>query len=142
MSLENKEVFMNGSDYIELESIGVAVYNNGMTYGINEDGTHDTDSSWGGVHIKDCSTEWWSYMSMADALLLFPFLAETDLYHEEGYMSWAVQMFEIVEENCNDSDVMLGVAQMSGKCDKCGKIPPTIDYKDKKYCTWYCAKKG
>ena len=22
---------------------------------------------------------------------------------------------------------------MSGKCDKCGKIPPSIDYKDKKY---------
>ena len=111
MSLENKEVFMNGSDYIELESIGVAVYNNGMTYGINEDGTHDTGCSWGGVHIQDCSNEWWSYMSMADALILFPFLVEIkELYYSEGYMSWAVQMFEIVEENCNDSDVMLGVA--------------------------------
>ena len=30
----------------------------------------------------------------------------------------------------------------SDKCDKCGKIPPKVDYKDKKYCTWYCAKKG
>ena len=29
---------------------------------------------------------------------------------------------------------------MNGKCDKCGKIPAKIDYKDKKYCTWYCAK--
>jgi hypothetical protein len=28
------------------------------------------------------------------------------------------------------------------KCDKCGKIPAKIKYKDKKYCTWYCAKKG
>ena len=28
------------------------------------------------------------------------------------------------------------------KCDKCGKIPATIKYKDKNYCTWYCAKKG
>ena len=26
-------------------------------------------------------------------------------------------------------------------CDECGKIPPSIDYTDKKYCTWYCAKK-
>ena len=26
-------------------------------------------------------------------------------------------------------------------CDKCGKIPANIDYKGKKYCTWYCAKK-
>ena len=30
----------------------------------------------------------------------------------------------------------------SKKCDKCGKIPAKIEYKDKKYCTWYCAKKG
>ena len=27
------------------------------------------------------------------------------------------------------------------KCSKCGKIPAKIEYKDKKYCTWYCAKK-
>ena len=28
------------------------------------------------------------------------------------------------------------------KCEKCGKIPAKITYKDKNYCTWYCAKKG
>ena len=33
-------------------------------------------------------------------------------------------------------------SQYAGKCDKCGKIPPKINYKDKKYCTLYCAKKG
>ena len=27
-------------------------------------------------------------------------------------------------------------------CDTCGKIPAKITYKDKNYCTWYCAKKG
>ena len=27
------------------------------------------------------------------------------------------------------------------KCSECGKIPAKIEYKDKKYCTWYCAKK-
>ena len=42
MSLESKEVFIMGSDYIELESNGTALYKNGMTYPINEDGTHDT----------------------------------------------------------------------------------------------------
>ena len=103
MSLESKEVLMNGLDYIELESIGTAVYANGMAYPINEDGTHDTGCSWGGVHIKDCSTEWWSYMSMDDALLLFPFLAERfEGYHTEGYITWAVEMFGIVEENNNE----------------------------------------
>ena len=27
------------------------------------------------------------------------------------------------------------------KCDECGNFPPTLDYKDGVYCTWYCAKK-
>ena len=27
-------------------------------------------------------------------------------------------------------------------CAKCNKIPSNIEYKGKKYCTWYCAKKG
>ena len=31
---------------------------------------------------------------------------------------------------------------MDNKCDKCGKIPANVNYKDGKYCTWYCAKKG
>ena len=30
---------------------------------------------------------------------------------------------------------------MSNKCSECGKIPANIKYKDKEYCTWYCAKK-
>jgi hypothetical protein len=33
------------------------------------------------------------------------------------------------------------VASLKTKCDKCGKIPAKIEYKDKNYCTWYCAKK-
>ena len=31
---------------------------------------------------------------------------------------------------------------MSDKCQKCEKHTPTITYKEKDYCTWYCAKKG
>ena len=27
-------------------------------------------------------------------------------------------------------------------CEKCKKHKPQIKYKDKNYCTWYCAKKG
>ena len=88
-------------NYIELESNGTALYENGMTYPINEDGTHDTNSDMG-VHIQDCSNEWWSYVSLDDAYRLFPFLAETDLYYTEGYITWAVEMFSIVHENSNE----------------------------------------
>ncbi len=28
------------------------------------------------------------------------------------------------------------------KCSKCNKLPSSIEYKGKSYCTWYCAKKG
>ena len=30
---------------------------------------------------------------------------------------------------------------MSDKCQKCEKHTPTLTYKEKDYCTWYCAKK-
>ena len=101
MSLESKEVFIMGSDYIELESNGTALYKNGMTYPINEDGTHDTNSDMG-VHIQDCSTEWWSYVSIDEALILFPFLSQTDLINGDGYRDWAIEMWSIVEENSNE----------------------------------------
>ena len=26
-------------------------------------------------------------------------------------------------------------------CDKCNKHKAYVEYKDKKYCNWYCAKK-
>ena len=26
-------------------------------------------------------------------------------------------------------------------CNKCNKPNPPVEYKDKKYCNWYCAKK-
>ena len=31
---------------------------------------------------------------------------------------------------------------MDNKCNKCKEHSSTITYKDKNYCTWYCAKKG
>ena len=27
-------------------------------------------------------------------------------------------------------------------CDKCKKVKAVVNYKNKKYCTWYCAKKS
>ena len=26
-------------------------------------------------------------------------------------------------------------------CNKCKKVKAVVNYKNKKYCTWYCAKK-
>ena len=52
------------------------------------------------------------------------------------YQNW-------IEENNIDTDHLFGVIEeLDNKCEKCEKHTPTITYKEKNYCTWYCAKKG
>ena len=47
-----------------------------------------------------------------------------------------------IEENNIDTDHLFGVIEeLDNKCEKCEKHTPTITYKEKNYCTWYCAKK-
>jgi len=89
-----KEKNMNN---IKLESVGTAVDENGMTHPINADGTLDMYDGMSG-HIMDCDDEWWTNMSCEDAVKLFPFLAETDVYDIEGYLIWALAKGELVEE--------------------------------------------
>ena len=52
------------------------------------------------------------------------------------YLNW-------IEENNIDTDHLFGeIEELDNKCEKCAKIPAEITYKNKNYCTWYCAKKG
>ena len=87
--------------YIELNSVGSLVQSDGLVFPIDCSEPPETASEADemmGVHIMDTTNEWWESMSMDDALVLFPFLAEiNDLYYSEGYMSWAVRMFGVVE---------------------------------------------
>jgi len=46
-----------------LESVGSCVDTSGVTYPLNIDGTPDTDA---GVHVDDCSPEWFDSMSDED----------------------------------------------------------------------------
>ena len=84
-------------NYIKLESVGTAVDGNGMTHPINADGTLDMYDGMSS-HIMDTDNEWWENMSCEDAVKLFPFLAETDVYDIEGYLIWALSKAELVEE--------------------------------------------
>ena len=43
--------------------------------------------------------------------------------------------------NLNNLDTDNKDLEEDSSCDQCGKIPAKIEYKDKNYCTWYCAKK-
>ena len=48
---------------------------------------------------------------------------------------------DILDELNENLNLGLDLSTNDDKCIKCGKIPAKIEYKYKKYCTWYCAKK-
>ena len=88
-------------NYIDLDSVGSTITNEGMVFPIDISEAPETASEaeeMMGVHIMDCDDEWWTNMSCEDAVKLFPFLAETDVYDIEGYLIWALAKGELVEE--------------------------------------------
>ena len=87
--------------YIDLNSVGSTITDEGMVFPIDCSEAPETASEaeeMMGVHIMDCDDEWWTNMSCEDAVKLFPFLAETDVYDIEGYLIWALAKGELVEE--------------------------------------------
>ena len=48
---------------------------------------------------------------------------------------------DVLDKLNEDLNLGLDLSTDDDKCNECGKIPAKIEYKDKKYCTWYCAKK-
>jgi len=97
-SIRKGEIKMS---YIELNSVGSLVTNEGLVFPIDCSEAPETASEaeeMMGVHILDTDNEWWENMSMEDANSLFPFLAEIPaIYYHGNYMTWAVRMYEIVE---------------------------------------------
>jgi len=77
MSLKDKKVWLNGSDYIELESVGTAIDSDGITHPINEDGTIDLDEGMA-VEWIDTDDEWSSSLSNEDAKLLDEWLLQNN----------------------------------------------------------------
>ena len=91
--------------YIELESNGSLVTNEGLVFPIDCSEAPETASEaeeMMGVHIMDCDNEWWESMSCQDAVRLFPFLANiSELYMTQGYLQWAMDMGDVVVEANN-----------------------------------------
>ena len=75
MSLENnnREVLINGIDYMELESVGSCIDTDGIVYPMNADGTRDTNC---GVDWLDTTDEWQESLSEEDCGLLNDWLIE------------------------------------------------------------------
>ena len=88
-------------NFIDLNSVGSTVTNEGVVFPIDCSEAPETASDaeeMMGVDVMDTCDEWWESMSCEDAVSLFKFLAETDVYHTEGYISWAVSKTDLVEE--------------------------------------------
>ena len=88
-------------NYIDLDSVGSTVTGEGLVFPIDCSEPPETASEaeeMMGVHIYDVNDEWWESMSLEDAGDLFRFLADnSSLYNTQGYMAWAVRMYEVVE---------------------------------------------
>ena len=66
MSLKEKKVWMNGIDYIELDSVGTAIDSDGITHPMFADGTIDMDEGMA-VEWIDTDDEWSASLSNEDA---------------------------------------------------------------------------
>ncbi len=87
---------------IELNSVGTAVDENGITHPINADGTIDMDEGMA-VHLLDTDDEWWGYMTQADCENLMGFLTPLvlngDLEWNGSFVNWGMERLQWVINN-------------------------------------------
>ena len=77
MSLKDKKVWMNGIDYIELDSVGSTITSEGMIFPIDCSEAPETASEaeeMMGVHLYDTDDEWWSNLSFVDGCDVLEFI--------------------------------------------------------------------
>ena len=90
-------------NYIEIESVGSLVTEEGMVFPIDCSEPPETASEaeeMMGVHILDTDTEWWRSMSKDDAFRILEFVEETGVidmgfFPEGENTKWASNMYHI-----------------------------------------------
>ena len=106
MSLKDKEVLMNGSDYIELDSVGSVLTSENMVFPLDCDEAPETASEaeeMMGVHLYDCDDEWFNSLSSDDLTDFFEFVELNTTEIIEGpYSVWKTKLWGEWEEanNC------------------------------------------
>ena len=99
-------VLMNGSDYIELDSVGSTLTSDLLVFPQLCDEAPETASEaeeMMGVHIYDLDGEWFNSLSSDDLVLFFDFIEETqDDLEMITYNSWKTKIWSTWEEanNC------------------------------------------
>ena len=106
MSLKDKKVWVNGSDYIELESVGSTLTSELMIFPTDCSEAPETASDaeeMMGTHLYDVDDEWFNSLSSDDLIAFFEFVEETqDDLEMVTYNSWRNNIWSTWEDvnNC------------------------------------------
>jgi hypothetical protein len=100
MSLKDKAVWLNGSDYIELDSVGSTLTSELKVIPITEY-LHSVDENMA-VHIYDLDDEWYNSLSSDDLTDFFEFIESTNHLIASAYNEWKTNIWSKWEEvnNC------------------------------------------
>ena len=100
MSLKEKEVLMNGSDYIELDSVGSVLTSENLVFPQLCDEAPETASEaeeMMGVHIMDTCDEWWSSLSFVDGCDALEFIElNTDIVSKTIFNDWKESKLDLI----------------------------------------------
>ena len=100
MGLKDKKVLMNGSDYIELDSVGSTLTSDLLVFPTDCSEAPETASEaeeMMGVHIYDLTDEWWSNLSFVDGTDVLEFIEiNTDIISKTIFNDWKESKLDLI----------------------------------------------
>ena len=101
MSLNDKKVWLNGSDYIELDSVGSTLTSELIVFPTIDSGEAPETASEAeemlGVHIYDLTDEWWSNLSFVDGCDALEFIElNTHEIIEGPFKVWKEKKLDLI----------------------------------------------
>jgi len=101
MSLSDKKVWLNGSDYIELDSVGSTLTSELIVFPTIDSGEAPETASEAeemlGVHIYDLTDEWWSNLSFVDGCDALEFIElNTHEIIAGPFSVWKEKIFNLI----------------------------------------------
>ena len=100
MSLKDKKVWLNGSDYIELDSVGSTLTSELMVFPTDCSEAPETASEAEemlGVHLYDVDDEWWSNLSFVDGTDVLEFIENNiDIISKTIFNDWKESKLDLI----------------------------------------------
>ena len=98
--LKDKKVFVNGIDYIDLDSVGSTLTSENLVFPQLCDEAPETASEaeeMMGVHIMDTCDEWWSNLSFVDGCDALEFIElNTDIVSKTIFNDWKKSKLDLI----------------------------------------------